>query len=274
MSRAIFAVVPIVVILGMTALGAPQSKETKVLGRPRAIESIRPALVQIQATVSNTGQEVKQFTGTGMFVNSEAYVLTAHHVVAPEPAGTTVLGVGLPMETLEGGGIDVFGNFVVVVAAVVAVDRDNDLAVIKLAGNLFKGEVRIPGIVIGAREPKLAPLGEVRFDLSRAADGIEIALSGFPFGYPVLVTNGGWVGSSRAFVQKPTPPGTLPSFYRGAFVADLTASRGNSGGPVYIRVADGRVLGVLVSGHQGVATVIPSKYATDLLDKHRLAWQK
>ena len=124
------------------------------------------------------------------------YVLTAHHVVQGTLSGTVTV-------VRKGGGWQ---------GSIVALDEDNDLALIRL----------------DARPRGIAPLWQTpRRPPPRTGD--ELLLIGSPFGLEGTVTRGVVSRVTREFIQ-----------------TDAAANPGNSGGPAIDR--QGRVVGVLIGG--------------------------
>lgn len=124
------------------------------------------------------------------------YLLTAHHVVAGTLDGSVTVA-------RKGGGWQ---------GSIVAVDKEHDLALIKLGG-------RPRGIEPLWQAPRRQP----------PRTGTELLLIGSPFGLEGTVT--------RGVVSRVTPE---------AIQTDAAANPGNSGGPAID--LKGRVVGVLVGG--------------------------
>lgn len=272
-----------------------------------AIEIIRTSVVQISATVV-AGTEAdrarlhgKNFLsrplGTGFFVSEEAHVLTAQHVVdgarrviSEWPQSQVQIGIGLAVPNSE----NMRANFHIVGFDVVEEDDRHDIALLKLSQNPFEGE--IPPMIVINGESIGAMYGVPMLQTTRPRDGEPIAVSGYPLGETVLVTNAGIVASSwsvtRAEVAHPTVPDvTLPDL-RDTYLADVQTNPGNSGGPAYSTL-DGAVIGVLVAGRltevtagdqpvavnglpvladAGLSLLVPIKYAVEMLERHRVAW--
>jgi S1-C subfamily serine protease len=145
-------------------------------------------------------------------------------------------------------------------------------------------------------EPLLPLHGRSSLRAERPRDGEAIAVSGYPLGEPVLVTNTGVVASSWSValdeVPHPSLPGVTSPELRDVYLADVQTNPGNSGGPVY-SAADGSIIGVLVAGRltnvlaggepvladelpvvadAGLSIVVPIKYAVEMLNKHGVSW--
>lgn len=177
---------------------------------------------------------------------------------------------------------------------VVEEDERHDLALLQMVANPFKGEVP-PMIVINDQSiggmhavPALQP--------NRPRDGEPIAISGYPLGETILVTNAGIVASSWSVtadeVPHPSFPGVMLPKMRDTYLADVQTNPGNSGGPVY-STRDGSIIGVLVAGKltnvlagqepvmvkglplladAGLSLVVPIKYGIDTLERHGVTW--
>ena len=250
------------------------------MDRTQAIDLIRPAIVQI-VVLSSTGVRVP--IGTGFFVNQDGYVVTADHVLRGGAQIAQKRGfphfqfaLGVARENSE----TVGAVFILTYADIVGRNPRRDLAILRLRRNPFRGEMR-SGFVISGREIPL-PLGEVEFDPRQPRDGTAIAVSGFPFAEPVLVTNGGWIGAGWDMEERVSPdptwfPGATTSHYEDAFIADFAADPGNSGGPVYL-IDGASVVGVCVAGRGGRGTglmiTVPARNVIDLLKKHGVAWKE
>lgn len=269
---------------------------------PSAIEAIRPCVVQISfsavhlsdtARASVGGQHfVHHPLGTGFFVTEDGHVLTAKHVIdgarralASFDAGdkSVLVSVAQPNdETFR-------ANFSGTTFDVVAEDDRNDLALLRVHANPFRGELN-SGIQIGTRKVELLS-GVTVMTSDRPSDGEHVAVSGYPLANPVLVTSAGGLASAWAYDlgQEWMPSGygfTMDPVDR--FLADVEVNSGNSGGPVY-RIADGCVIGVCVATQQasvmagdapaelegrrltyssGLTVVIPLKYGFALIERN------
>jgi len=232
--------------------------------RSQAIARIRPSIVQI--VVLNPVTKKSEPLGTGFFVNRDAYVVTALHVIvdgkerlAKGNEATQTLGVGMAIG-------DIPGSFVGVPLGVVDIDENRDLAVVRALRNPFKGEA---DEVFKAARPNVSLSIDVATFARRApADGNAIGISGFPFEASVLVTHSGWIAASRYRAYLEDRRKERVELY----IADVAANRGNSGGPAYF-VEDAAVFGVCMAGRGGNLTyIMPTRYVIDLLKKRNIAW--
>lgn len=272
----------------------------------QAVDQIRSSIVQIlfwatdlpENLHSEVGPFVNRTLGTGFLVNSDGYVITAHHVIESGrriaeqiQAGQKRILVGLAQPNTE----NMRGNFSVVDCEMIDEDTRHDLALLKLKRNPFKGEVR-SGIVIGDKEVPLL-FSTATLNPHRPKDGAAVGISGYPLGEPVLVTNAGWMATSWAFEIKEVPVPGAPEWFRmpdvaDAYLTDVEVNPGNSGAPVYL-VENATVIGVCVGSKlapirdqhgnieepklfysSGLTVVVPVRYVIYLLKKHDLSWSE
>lgn len=276
---------------------------------PDVVEEVRPAIVQITYTVFGLpgeelmdigapGPAISKPLGTGLFVNDDAYVLTAAHVIdaaqnlpAQFPRAEELhLGVGLAYPNSD----NMRGNFHVVSFEVEEIDTRHDIALLKMRRNPFAGEA--PGGIVKKGEPILPLFGVPRMRLDRPRDGEAIAVSGYPLSEPVLVTNAGIMASSWSValdqVPDPSQPASTIPDLRDLYLADVQTNPGNSGGPVY-SAHDGSIIGILIAGKltsviaggepvmanglpvladAGLSVVVPIRYALEMLDRRGVHW--
>ncbi len=273
---------------------------------PDTIEAVRPCVAQVSATVFGLPEEelarygtksvLSRPLGTAFVVSSDALVVTARHVLEAAralpgqfPNGSVHVGIGLAYPNSE----NVRGNFNVVGYEVLEEDSRNDLALLRMDRNPLSGEL-ITGISIN--DVPLEPLfGVARLRPERPRDGEPIAISGYPLGEPVLLTNAGIVASSWSVtvehVADPSFPGVTIPELRDTYLGDVQSNPGNSGGPVY--ASDGSVIGVLVAGKlapviggdqpavvdgvqlsadAGLSVIVPVQKVVDMLDKQGAEW--
>jgi len=271
------------------------------------IDLVRPAIVQISATIvpkTNSDRErlggkphSSQPLGTGFFVSDSAHVLTAQHVmggvrglVSDWPDSEVNVGVGLALPNTE----SMRANFNIIPFEVVEEDERHDLALLRMTANPFKGEV---APVIAIDDQSISGMSGVpALQSDRPRDGESIAISGYPLGETVLVTNTGIVASSWSVtideIAHPVFSDVNVPQVRDTYLADVQTNPGNSGGPVYAS-RDGGIIGVLVAGKltdvvageasvivngqplradAGLSLVVPIKYGTAMLDKHGVKW--
>lgn len=201
--------------------------------------------------------------GTGFVVGDGQYVVTNAHVLPEAPSNATVvrqLMVQLPGKP---------GEFDIRVASVASVDRNRDLALLKIEG---------------PPAPAL-PLGRATYVL----EGTEVAFIGFPIGGALgysPVTHRGIVSSVTALAP-PMPsaqqlnPQAIQRLRQGSYdiyQLDATAYPGNSGGPL-LNVQTGEVIGVInsvfvksskesaLSQPSGITYAIPVRFVIELMER-------
>lgn len=253
-----------------------------------AINQIRSSIVQICFSATELSPRLQQQTGAifltrvlgaGFFINSDAPVITARHVIQEgrrliqdiEANNKRMLvGIGLPNSE------NFRANTVLLNFDVVDENQNSDLALLKLSSNPFQGEVS-SGIRIGEKDIPV-PAEVARLNPNRPKEGQWVAISGYPFGERVLVTNSGHVASAW----------TSPNF-----LIDAEVNSGNSGGPVYL-VEDASVVGMCIAYKgspvwreggkiarildqplyysSGLTEVVPASRIIDMLERNELSF--
>jgi serine protease Do len=177
----------------------------------------------------NVPQERKATSlGTGVIVDSEGYVLTNYHVVAPPTSqqGTRRISDKIEVKLHTGE---------TYVAQVIGGDPESDLGVLKI------------------NAPKPLPFAQVG-DTSKMQVGAWVLAIGNPFGVGQTVTSGIVSATGRVI------PGT--SIFGDYIQTDAAINPGNSGGPLVNM--KGEVIGINTfiftrsGGSQGVGFAIPS----------------
>jgi S1-C subfamily serine protease len=226
----------------------------------RTIAAVKGSVVGV-GTFLKTRSPATVFNGTGFIVGDGLSVITNAHVV-PELLNT---------ENRETMGIVIARGAEIEFrpAVLVALDRAHDLAHLRIGG------AALPALKLG--------------DSAAAAEGEELAFTGFPLGMVL----GLHPATHRALLAAITPI-VMPSFSSRAldakmitqlqrapfsiFQLDGTAYPGNSGSPVY-DPDTGMVLAVInmtfvkglkenaISHPSGIAYAIPANYVRDLLQR-------
>jgi S1-C subfamily serine protease len=260
---------------------------------PDAIDAIRPSVVQIRIFKWPDWKEgspresaIDHLLGSGVIVHKDGHILTAHHVVeaaniviAQRPGAEIRIGMG--EANVDSSHVQIRGAIHEAACEVLEQDPDHDLALLRMVG-LIVGTDTVPGLPEG--------VGAANLRTDRPRDGEAIAVSGYPFQYPTLVTTSGAIASAWATddieYQVPGAPEGFPKFSHMAdrYIADITVNGGNSGGPVY-DLTSARVLGICVafrrapirnspnpleplSYNSGLSIIVPMRYGVELLARH------
>jgi serine protease Do len=193
--------------------------------------------------------------GTGFLVGSGRYLVTAKHVV-DAAAGVGSLVAGLAGVDRDETDLEVRASFIYIPTRLVAEDPINDVALLELEmpPGAASVELSVRNEDTGEKYTS-GRTGPVKFSALRPREGTEIVVSGFPLSAPSLVSTQGIVASTFAPLDPNDPASPI------AYLCDVTAIGGNSGGPVY-RVSDGAVIGLCRAVK--VANVGSSKYTIPL----------
>ncbi len=170
------------------------------------------------------GDQVRESLGSGFIVDPRGYILTNNHVV--EKADRIFVKLSTDTEGAEGRP-----------AKVVGVDKDTDLAVIKITTN-----EPLPTVKLGNSDGEQV--------------GDWVVAIGSPFNLSHTVTAG--IVSAKNRTIEPGPAGQFQHFIQ----TDAAINPGNSGGPLVNM--DGQVIGVNTAiytqsnGYQGIGFAMPS----------------
>jgi S1-C subfamily serine protease len=231
---------------------------------PESVAVVKRSVVAV-GTYDPVASPRFAFRGTGFVVESGQLLVTNAHVL-PEISGDQKLAIQVGRVRLESD-----GQFDIRTLTLLALDRDHDLALLRLSG------APLPALVLG--EP------------DSVREGQAIGLMGFPIG-GVLgfspVTHRGIVASITPIVLPPANARQLDAaavarVRRGAFdilQLDATAYPGNSGGPVFdaeTAQVHGVVNMVFVKGNResaltnptGITYAIPVRWVHALLSSKR-----
>lgn len=224
------------------------------------VARIKGALVGI-APFAPLSNRATQLSGTGFAVGDGSYIITNAHVVEPDDPkikqaliGIVPVGLTATQRTLT----------------LVATDPVHDLALLKIDG------------------PPLEPV-MLHSEPTMAADGAEIAATGFPIGAvlgPVPSTVRGIVSARTPNISPQPTTRTLDSALLSAprfliYQLDLTVYPGYSGSPLYLS-GTGEVIGIInatrikstkervISDPSGISYAIPSTFIRALMARHNV----
>jgi S1-C subfamily serine protease len=214
----------------------------------RAYRLAGPAVVTVQAyrtslnalsgvAAARTGPPIRQ--ASGVIIDAEGFVLTNAHAVAPdEQRGTDQLVCRVTFSPDFGG--------LAFDAQVLAVDREWDLALLKL-----HGDRPFPALSLPLEEDLL--IGE------------RVIALGAPLGSSLSLTTGVLSGIGRNILVK----GFRNEVNRldGVLQTDAAINPGNSGGPLLN--ARGEWIGInsaTLTGHEGISYAIPTSRARQILE--------
>jgi serine protease Do len=191
----------------------------------KAVQKVKPSVVAVKRPA--TGAASRESNGTGLVVDERGYLITNRHVVAGAASVTVRL--------LDGAELS---------AEVVATDRDNDLAILR----------------VKAKAPLVAQPLAPSADLEEGEDVIAV---GHPHGYAYTVSKGVVSALDRTI--------TMPTGERltGLIQIDAAINPGNSGGPLLNIL--GQVIGIntaLRQDAQGIAFAVRSEAVQRFLSKH------
>lgn len=227
--------------------------------------------------------------GTGFFVDSQGYVLTAAHVINKSRDGQIALHatvvsfkVAVLLDDSSTSSVHFSQSFTVTGATVVDIDDVHDVALLKASS------IQTPVVMDG--HPVQARFRTAMLDSRLPPEGQPLLVSGYPLNIPTLVTQNGMVASeSYSYVQVPgARQETVDSI-----LLDSKINPGNSGGPVYDSTS-GSVVGICdaynlaplgtnehskveiapgeyLTQNAGIAIVVPIEYAIALLRKNAVS---
>jgi serine protease Do len=234
------------------------SSAASFAGLPEQIVRVKPSVVAV-GTHQRARSPQFVFRGTGFVVGDGTLVATNAHVL-PETVDSTQRET---IAILIGGERDAQ----VREARTVAIDREHDLALLRVTG------AALPALPVG--------------DSDRMREGEAVAFTGFPIGgvmgYTPVTHQAVIAAITPVAIPSPTAQQLDPRVIRrvqagpfNVFQLDATAYPGNSGSPVY-DVARGEVVGVVnmvfvkgtreaaLSSPTGISFAIPAKYLDALV---------
>jgi len=203
-----------------------------------AKSKVYPAVVfvkPIRETFESGERQRAEVFGSGVIVSPDGYVVTNNHVAEKAIEVNCVLG-----------------DRVQVPAAVVGLDPETDLALLKLKC-----------------EPNSPPLPVAEFgDSDLLAEGQFVMALGAPFGFTRSISLG-IISNTRRYIGF-----TTQYQYNLWLQTDAAINPGNSGGPLVD--TEGKVIGINTLGTfaEGIGFAIPSNVAADVVRRLRVAAAK
>ena len=248
------------VLLLFLAVGVPRT----LAGLPEAIERVKPSVVGV-GTFQKLRTPAFVFAGTGFAVEDGTLVATAGHVV-PEALKTENRETMMVWVRMPGASEPQPRE-----ATVVAVDREHDLALLRISG------AALPAVTLGNNKA--------------VRDGQSIGFTGFPFSHTfgfVPVTHRGIIASSTP-IAVPGPTSRqlnlrdVRSLKSGPFILfqlDAIVYPGQSGSPLF-DAETGDVIGVVNMGvlkgrkdatlnmPSGISFAVPVQFLQELIRASR-----
>jgi S1-C subfamily serine protease len=259
------------------------------------IDLVRPMVVQVVVRVR--GETPSQFdacfnghssciAGTGFFINSDGFIVTAFHVLegydshpgikeviaaVSQIGSQALIQIGVAIPNVENQYITAASGTTYFDAKVVATDPAHDLALIQATVNPFTHMPQSYG-GLGARGMPQAMAKAVTISTTRPKDGEAIFGCGYPLGSYGLVSTAGNIASAwnnTVLVRAAAAGFSNPV---GVYEVDLKTNFGDSGGPVF-RTSDQAVIGVDVQTFGSLAIAVPAKFVSAFLDANKISWQ-
>ena len=232
-----------VIVVALSLLMAAPAPEAIAAAGGLSVDAIQTGLdatVFIEVERSFHGEKFTT-SGTGFFITAAGHILTNSHVVSDwieVPVRDEWVAVEVNVITIKAVVRPRTPREKVLLAKVVAIDRDRDLALLKASqANPDFLELE-PDTTAGLLE--------------------EVFVLGFPFGDALVLDDRGWVSRSGGFPEVSINSGRVTSLRRDdhgnvvALQTDAAINPGNSGGPMI--TADGRLVGVVYAKF-GVAQI-------------------
>lgn len=184
------------------------------------------------STIGAIGTEAQEWSGTGFALNN-GYVVTNYHVVEDAKS--------INISGINGDFNDSYS------ASVVATDKINDLAIIRVSDSRFNGFGTLPYAI----------------DMNQAEVGDDV----FVLGYPLTQTMGDEIKLTNGIISSRTGFQGDVSLYQ----MSAPIQPGNSGGPMFN--SKGNVVGIVCAHHKGTENVgyaIKTSYLKNLAETSSL----
>ncbi len=181
-------------------------------------------------TISKTDEDIKS-TGSGIFVSKNGYIVTNYHVINDAKK--------IVIETTTNNLVQQFN------AKLIQQDKDNDLAILKITDENFKGLENINYI--------FKPIG-----------GVDVGASVFTMGFPLALSG---MGKEAKYTDGKVSSKTGYDGAINSFQTSIPVQPGNSGGPVFN--TDGDLVGLInasVNNTDNVSYAIKLNYIKNLIE--------
>jgi S1-C subfamily serine protease len=204
------------------------------------------------------------FYGNGFFINEQGYLLTAAHVLSQLTDQQPYIVLRLPMAPPR-----------LLPASVVAVDRDHDVALLRVTPNPFEGRYQVRFLPLAVqRPPRAQPVSSAALRPSRLKD---------PHTFDAFVEdrpNGQVVDYEFSQLDKGRPDTELLLFSHDVLLGDSGAPVVSGESQAVVGMVEGRWLRpaaasmamTALQSHSGVGAAIPIHYAIPLLLQHDVRW--
>lgn len=213
-------------------------------------------------------------SGTGFIINSDGWILTSGHVVAPtrdvvslrrdllRNGAIAALLKHLPVDELRRlhreDGLERYVSVLVAAGRLTNAQIVNEIELSNGSKHAFKVERYSPALNERGNDLALLRIGRVNLPVLQLgdSDSVRVGDSIWSIGYPAVASStdeviGGWL-SSDSDLEATLTPGTITAIKRNitntpVFQSNVGIYRGNSGGPVVNRRGD--VVGISTWGH-------------------------
>ncbi len=224
--------------------------------------AICPIVYPLDQSASDRGFHYL-FYGNGFFINDGGYVLTAAHVLSQLGDNPPHVVLRLPMAPPR-----------LLKTELIAMDRDHDVAVLRVTPNPFEGKYQVGYLPLDAQQPA-APQGVLAAALrpSRLKD---------PHTFDVFAEDrpaGEVLSYEFSQLEKGSPQTLLLLFGHEVLLGDSGAPVISTESKGVVGLVEGRWLRVnatsLVAAARhtsGVGAAVPIHYAVSLLDQKSVAW--
>jgi S1-C subfamily serine protease len=252
-----------VVALVLVSLSFADSPPKTAVGEADLPYAVCPIVYPLDQSPSDRGYHYL-FYGNGFFINDKGDLLTAAHVLSQLADMPPYVVLRLPMAPPR-----------MLKASVIGVDRDHDVAILRVTPNPFEGKYQVRYLTLAEERP-FAPQTVVAVALrpSRLRDPhtFDAFAEDRPAG-PVLAYE-------QSQLEKGSPDTELLLFGHGVLLGDSGAPVVSAESRAVVGLIEGRWLRVDAAsmaaaskaGGNGVGAAVPVHYAISLLEKNGVAW--